>query len=176
MSGGGEGSSGAKQAAQSQAFIARDLFSSTEPGRIASLDQALNILRGGGRSGTLPPVLKNILSGANQGTANTVSQTIDVNNKLGNQAFLPGMVASIRSAGGQTAEGARDAYVRAQLERTPDLSIQPVQLATQGLQGLVNRGVQQQTAKAQRDNTIIAGTASAAGSVVAAAVVAAIMS
>ena len=172
MSGGGEGSSGAKQAAQSQAFIARDLFSSTEPGRIASLDQALNLLRGGGRTGTIPPILKNILSGAQQGTDNTVAATVDANAKLGNEAFTPGMVSNIRTAGGQAAEGARDAYVRQSLEKTPDLAIQPVQLATQGLQGLVNRGAQQQVAKQQKENAIITGSASAAGTVVAAAVAA----
>lgn len=169
MSGGGEGSSGAKQAAQSQAFIARDLFSSTEPGRLASLDQALMLLSGGGRvPGKIPPILKNILSGSQQGITNTVSQTVDINNKLGNQAFTPGLVNSIKSAGGQTTEGARDAYVRQSLEKTPDLAIQPVQLATQGLQGLVNRGVQQQVAKQQKENTIITSTASAGGAIAAA--------
>lgn len=172
MSGGGEGSSGAKQAAQTQAFIARDLFSSTEPGRIASLDQALNLLRTGGRGGNIPPILKSILTGANQGTADTVAATIDANAKLGNDSFTPGMVNNIKTAGGQTTEAARDAYVRASLEKTPDLAIQPVQLATQGLQGLVNRGAQQQAAKQQKENTIIAGTA-AAGGAIAAAVVAA---
>lgn len=172
MSGGGEGSSGAKQAAQSQAFIARDLFASTEPGRIASLDQALNLLRTGGRGNNIPPILKNILSGAQQGITNTVSDTVDANSKLGNPSFLPGMVNSIRSAGGQTVEGARDAYVRGSLEKTPDLAIQPVQLATQGLQGLVSRGMQQQVAKQQKENTIIASSAGAAGAIVAAAVAA----
>lgn len=174
MSGGGEGSSGARRAAQSQSFIARDLFKSTEAGRIAGLDQALNLLRTGGRGGSLPPVLQSAIQGVDTGTNNTVAATQDILNKTGGSQFSSGIVNQLVSSGGQTRESARDKIVRDSLAKTPDLAVQPVQLATKGLQGLVSRGAQEQVAKQQKDNAIITGSASAAGAIAAAVIIYAI--
>jgi hypothetical protein len=172
MSGGGEGSSGAKRAAQSQALIARDLFSSTAIGRQLGLSQNLNMLRTGGRGGVLPPVLASALRGADQGTAATLTETTDAINKTGGGQFKQGILNTITQAGGQTREDVRGQFTRDAIAKSPDLAIQPVQLATQGLQGLVRRGAQEQVAKQQKENAIITGSASAAGAVVAAAVIA----
>jgi hypothetical protein len=169
MGSGGGASSGAKNAAQTQAKIVRDLFSSTQKGRQLGLEQNLNMLRTGGYGSELTPVLQNIVNGANSGTDTTIAQTQDASNKAGiDPRYTAGLANDVRTQGGIISNTARDRYALEAIGKSSDLAVAPVQLATQGLTGLVRRGAAADIAKGQADAQAGIAAGAAAGSVAAA--------
>lgn len=175
MGSGGGASSGSKRAAQTQASIVRDLFKMTEKGRGLGLQQNLDMLRTGGFGGSLPPVLQSLIGGGESGQKTATDQAIDSSNKAGiDSRMTGGLVNQLTQTGGATTAGARNQYVREAIGKAPELSVQPVQLATQGLSGLVHRGAAEDIAKGQRQAQTQA-TAGAAAGAIAAAVIGAIL-
>lgn len=175
MGSGGGASSGQKEAAKTQAKIVRDLFAITNKGRLAGLGQEASLIRTGGRGGTIPPVLQSLLSGADQGTQSTINDTVNASNKAGIDAsYTRGLTNDLTTTGGVNRENARDTYVREAIGKAPELSVQPVQLATQGLQGLVRRGAQADIAKGQRDAQTTQAASGAAAAIASAIIIAAI--
>lgn len=172
MGGGGAGSSGAKEAAQAQAQIVRDLFAQTEKSRGTGISNILNVLQTGGRGSGMPAITREATSAVDLAKDRTIANVVAAGNKTGagGTPFLKGVTGQLSQSGGALREAARGALNVDMLSRAPEVSVSGVQLATQGLQGLVRRGAAEQTAKSQRDTQIATAGASVGGAVAAAVV------